>query len=913
MWLFCSLALAQSGQDGWKTVETEHFRVHYPEQAEDWALYSAARMEAIRVNTSEAIGYAPDVVIDVVVMDPYSQSNGWAMPSLRRPKMGLYASPPPADSVLGHYRSWSEDLITHEDAHLVHLLRESRHGTADLQRWTIGYGPLARKSERWVAEGYATVIEGRLTGWGRPNSTGRQILLYALASDNEMPAYGDLNLNQRWAGMGYAYLIGSAYLEWLEQVYGEGKLVELWAAMSAKDFRSFEDAFILVFDEHPEVLYDEFVVALTIGEAFDEVFWDAPDPDEVYLSLGGSTGPPALSPDGEWIAVVNRSGRYSKLEVYSTSEDEEARTEWLEAREERLEADPQDVAGTVPHVFAPAPEWTRQRMSRSAVQPRWIDDERILFTSWWTDDGGQVLPDLFEWTLEGGERRVTRGQAVMNADPHPNGDKAVALRTRWGSSQLVEVDLDTGDVTELTEGVVDAVLDAPRYSPDGSKIAYLRNDEEIGWQLMIRSGDRDVRALDLPIGATPTMPTWDESGQAVWVTFGQDLVGVPLDGAAEVRLTRKRGVLAPQIHGDEVFFLSVHADGLDLSRATLEKARPFAFEPIEPPPVLAVAEIEPGAYEPGLPWFTPIPGFSADVRGWNIEGALHAADRAGKYSVLAWFSAGSAGVSPSGQQDDDNGFTGVNVTVSTYVLPVRLQLTGARLADHDQIVGIASLSGMFEERWESGAANIETGVWVDDRRDGRVALFADGEAAHTWWFGPVGAISTGSAAVTRTEGRNLKNGSATVGVTAYDTSLTGTLARSSSQLDDMELAGRRVSMRPSGWGSWYVDAPGLIGGSLAGDHHRMIRGDLMTPASAGLRAEKHVFWNTYGLGPQDISMVSVVLAGEMPQVPMDIRPQVDVDMGAGCTVAGTEVQGTPCSKKEHYRFWFSATWSPRAE
>lgn len=901
MWLFCSLALAQQGHDTWKTVETEHFRVHYPQQAEAWALHAAGQMDAIRANTSAAIGYAPDVVIDVVVMDPYSMANGWAMPSLRRPRMGLYASPPPADSVLGHYRSWSEDLITHEDAHLVHLMRPSRHGSAGLQKWTVGYGPVSRKSERWVAEGYATVIEGRLTGWGRPNSTGRQMLLHALARDNQMPRYGDLNLNNRWSGMGYAYLVGSAYLEWLEVEYGDDTLLALWTAMSANEMRTFDEAFQAVYGEPPAVLYDRFVVDLTARAAAT-----TERTDDIWMKLTGSTGAPAVSPNGERLAIVNASGMRPKLQVYPTSQDDEAREAWIEARDERLEADPIDVAGIEPRVFAPAAEATRLRTDRSPSHPRWIDDERVLFTAWWADDGGQLLPDLYEWTVEGGERRVTRGQAVMNADPHPDGDRAVAVRTRWGASELVEVDLNTGEVTSLTEPAPDVVLDTPRYSPDGTRIAYLRNDSQVGWQVLVRSADRAVQVLDLPLGTTPTGPCWDASGDGLFVTFGQELVAVPLDGTPDLRLRRETGVLAPEVVDGEVWFLSVHADGLDLRRAPLGPGLPWSVSPMEPVPTPQIAEVEPGRYRPGRPTLTPIPGFAVDVRGWNVEGALHASDRAGRYDLLAWVSAGSDGVGESS-------WTGANVTAALHLLPVRLQAVGAALADQGSRVHIGGASVHWTDTWEQGRVDLSGGGWVDDRHG--AAAFADLTATHRIWTGLVNTRGTLEGhGLAGTQG-TLGTARGTLAVSAYATSLALSAAAGRGGLEDLQLAGRRVSTRPEGWGGWYIDAPGLIGGSLTGDTHRELSAELMTPVLVGVRAEHHRFTDDFGIAPQptEVGLVSVVLAGDSPPIPMDQRPSVSFDAGAGCTVAGTAVVGTPCSKREHYRFWASATWTPRAE
>ena len=49
-------------------------------------------------------------------------------PSARHPRMGVFPVAPGPSTGLGWYRDWAEDLVTHEDVHLVHLLRDSRNG-----------------------------------------------------------------------------------------------------------------------------------------------------------------------------------------------------------------------------------------------------------------------------------------------------------------------------------------------------------------------------------------------------------------------------------------------------------------------------------------------------------------------------------------------------------------------------------------------------------------------------------------------------------------------------------------------------------------------------------------------------------------------------------------------------------------
>ena len=124
--------LTQSPAADWCTLSTPHFRVHYTASAETWAREAAARLESIRERVVAEVGYDPPEVVDVLVSDPVADANGQALPILGWPRMILWTNPPGPESELGHYGDWTELLITHEETHLVHLLRPSRNPARQL-------------------------------------------------------------------------------------------------------------------------------------------------------------------------------------------------------------------------------------------------------------------------------------------------------------------------------------------------------------------------------------------------------------------------------------------------------------------------------------------------------------------------------------------------------------------------------------------------------------------------------------------------------------------------------------------------------------------------------------------------------------------------------------------------------------
>src|SRR5581483_5367291 len=163
----------------WRTLAVPGYRLHYPAPAEPWARHLAARLPAIRAAVGGAVGFDARETVDVVPGDPIAQPNGAAFPLLGAPRLVLLVQPPSAGSQLGEFGDWATLLVTHEQAHLAHLLRPSRHPL-----WRVlglPVGPIALRAPRWVVEGYATLLEGRLTGSGRPSSAMRAAILRRLA------------------------------------------------------------------------------------------------------------------------------------------------------------------------------------------------------------------------------------------------------------------------------------------------------------------------------------------------------------------------------------------------------------------------------------------------------------------------------------------------------------------------------------------------------------------------------------------------------------------------------------------------------------------------------------------------------------------------------------------------------------
>jgi hypothetical protein len=465
---FAASAIAQAPHGPWRTITTPHFRVHYPAQHEAWSIRAASRLESVRAAVIAEVGFAPETVTDVIVENPIAEPNGATIPLLDSPRIVLYPEAPGPEEVIGEYSDWIDLLTVHETAHLVHLLRSSRNPFDRAMAHVLPLNPITLHAPRWVLEGYATVIEGRITGSGRPSGAMRAAVLRTWAMNGVLPTYAHLDSDSRFLGGSMAYLAGSAFLEWLVEKNGPDSLRHLWARMTARQRRSFESAFTGVFGESPDKLYGRFTAelsenAMTLARAGG---WRE---GELWQETSRGSGDPAVSPDGKSLAMVLRDAKgVAKLVVYSTGKnEEEAKAEKRIA--EMLQRDPEDVAPVRTKPIPRKPEHSYEPADGGGIEnPRWTrDGAAILFSHKQPDLDGLLHHDLFRWTPATGRvERLTHLADVKDADPI-DATRAIAVRNRNGASQLVIVDLTTGNVTPRTEPSLDVVYSHPRVAADG--------------------------------------------------------------------------------------------------------------------------------------------------------------------------------------------------------------------------------------------------------------------------------------------------------------------------------------------------------------------------------------------------------------------------------------------------------------
>lgn len=547
----------QSPDAPWRTIETPHYRIHYPASSaggfEPFAREVASRAEGVHRAVVEAVGFEAPGPVDVLLRDPVADANGMAVPLLKRPFVELWKTPPESDSAIGHHRGWVELLVVHELTHVHHLARPQEDPGFVERLQLLPAGPLALKAPRWVSEGYATLVEGRITGSGRPSSPYRAAVLRTWALAGKLPSYDGVSRSEGYRGGGMAYLVGSAFLEWLERRSPDRPdvLKQFWKQLASRKRRSFDKSFEATFGAAPRELYDRWraetgyeavaferrlkAAGLVEGEPWARLRGDVTD---LSVSADGARllarvlvpGDPGLRlfdlPDGKG----KREDAARKKEKKSSKKDGKRPGDPVDVpplfeEREAAESLPR-IDGSVPSrpLFAPD--------GRVLFDLKELDGEGVLVRRpWaWTPGKGidrlpaavsertKVVRDGERWIAEGGGVAVAlpfepvgavrfdaRGEFVYGATAVDGIWNVVrAPIRREGGAKDGGAGFAAGSLEVLTRTVSAAWNPAP--APDG-KVLYFTRQAAVGTEIRRLSLERGaLAAARLPAGDEPLVP-----------------------------------------------------------------------------------------------------------------------------------------------------------------------------------------------------------------------------------------------------------------------------------------------------------------------------------------------------------------------------------------------------------------------
>ncbi len=212
----------------WKTMETDHFLIHYPSHLRRIALKMGWIAEDVYYKLTPFMRWSPVEKTHVVLIDNTDMANGYTT-FLPRNRVEIFLVPPPLESSLQNYDDWLYLVFTHEFTHVLHI--DQHGGLASIFRELFGRNfitPLylfptlpVMLFPSWIHESIAVYNETRFTTGGRGRSTFADMVVYTALLEKNFPSLAQLITPPPQWPYGYTpYIFGEKFLSYLIKKHG---------------------------------------------------------------------------------------------------------------------------------------------------------------------------------------------------------------------------------------------------------------------------------------------------------------------------------------------------------------------------------------------------------------------------------------------------------------------------------------------------------------------------------------------------------------------------------------------------------------------------------------------------------------------------------------------------------------------
>jgi hypothetical protein len=583
-----SPAAAQVDPSGpWRTLHTEHFRIHFRPTYRALAVNAAAEAERAYALLANEL-HPPRGTIDLTVSDDQDFPNGFAStyPSNR---FTILAVPPVDDPGLRTYDSWIRLVVVHELSHVFHLDR-SRRLWKTLQT-LFGRVPGLFPNQyqpSWVTEGLATYYESRFTGGGRAAGAFHREVVAADAVAGTTRSPWDALLFTRWPNGLAPYAYGSQFWDYLAARQGDS-IVPKFVETTAGQLIPFRIGRPLRRIGAARALTEDWRGAITTATPTNTA-----SSSRVLVRALRAQPVPRVSPDGRLVVYLHGDGRGAP----------------------RL------------RVIDPASGATlRSHRVTALVSYDWVGDTIVVaqleFANRWS-----LRSDLWRWSPEGAWSRATTNARL--ATP------------RAGGGKLALLELGPGDNTpQGTAHAPGTTWGAVVPSPDGRWMAATRHQNG-RWSLVRwpAGSPGAIEVLAQPAGGA-FEPAWSGDG----VLFVSDVDGfsqvLRWTSAGVVQITAEPlGARSPASLSDgTLLFTTLGRDGWELRTVAPMTGRRVETAAVSAPfdsaALVTTRETGYSAW-PGLrPHFWIPLALNADDAGFFFGGATAGVDPLNRYAYYA--------------------------------------------------------------------------------------------------------------------------------------------------------------------------------------------------------------------------------------------------------------------------------------
>jgi len=395
----------------WRTLQTDHFSVHFAEARRADARLVAAVAEGIYPRLTNQLGWEPRSRTHVLLLDSADFSNGFATP-LPYNETGIILTPPD-DGELLQSRDWLELVLTHELTHIVHM--DKARGMPLVMRNVFGRlwpaFPNALQPS-WILEGLAVYNESDTAiGYGRLGNSHFEGMMRAEVARG-LRSLAELNADGRGFPLNRNYLYGAYFFAFLRERYGDAAIIQFVESYSGK-------LFWYPVDSNPEL-----ATGKTMSDLWPEYYdWlrarfaakpeaGAPAEGEI-LARGWTIFSPVLSPNGDrWYVQGN--------------------------------------GYTLPHLMRQARAGAADSLRETENDTRAVafGTDAVLLSQLEVCDNYNLFYDLYRVDARGSRKRLTECGRNRLAAPLEDG-RIVTVRLSGGTGEVVMLDASGAETSRL--------------------------------------------------------------------------------------------------------------------------------------------------------------------------------------------------------------------------------------------------------------------------------------------------------------------------------------------------------------------------------------------------------------------------------------------------------------------------------
>jgi len=444
----------------WKTIETDHFLVHYHGNNKRLAEHVAHISEKIYGPVTDLYQHTPDQKVSWIIRDHEDISNGAAY--FYDNKIEISASA--LDFEFRGTHPWLWDVITHEFTHIIQIqttMKLGRTFPAIYFQW-LGY---ERERRPDVLYGYPNVLVSYplsafvvppwfAEGTAQYNAkdvdydywdTHRDMILRMAVLEGKQLSWKEMSVfGKNSLGNESVYNVGYSFVSFIAEKYGPEMLTNISRRLSVVTTLTIDQA-LKEYGIDAETLYSEWLndriqrythQVKSVGTLLNE--------GQLIESDGFGNLYPSFSPDGNSIAYVSNKGT--------------------------------DYLGTSSLYLYRKDSGTSERLTggvRSSIS--FSPDGTTLYYSKLTNRNrsGAKLYDLFSYDLASGEEtRLTFGLRAHNPSLSSSGQTLVFVYASGGTLNLGMIDIDGANFRRITSFSNGEQVYTPAWGPEDNSIFF---------------------------------------------------------------------------------------------------------------------------------------------------------------------------------------------------------------------------------------------------------------------------------------------------------------------------------------------------------------------------------------------------------------------------------------------------------